>query len=115
MSEDPKTADSPDAKEMQDERSVRRPREEPRSGNPHVGKTRAEGRQRNEHWEGVIHYQDSGQPQSLDRQGSNWEGVQQTKTTAVDLEGERLATKVQGGSLEQTHGVERTQEHSLSR
>ena len=102
-----------DTKEMQDERESKRLHDEPRGQNPHVGETRTERGQKNKHWKRVIHYQHTRQPHSNDHMESNWEGVQQTKTTAVDLEAERMAAKARSEQSERPQGVEQRHEQTL--
>ncbi len=76
---------------------------------------------RNEHWEGVIHYQDTRHgpdehdlpPGELSPRSSQWEGVQQTHTDTVDLEGEKLPSQVQRESSDRSQELALSHEHSL--
>ena len=73
--------------------------------------------ERNDHWEGVIHYQDTRHgadghdlsPEQSSPRSSQWEGVQQTHTDSVDLEAEKLPSQIQRESSD------RSQELALSR
>lgn len=79
--------------------------------------------ERNEHWEGVIHYQDTRHgadghelpPEPSSPSSSQWEGIQQTRTDSVDVEGERLSSQVQRESSDRSQELALSHEHSLER
>jgi hypothetical protein len=115
MAEEPTTGESPDTKAGQADGSGTRFRDDRPAGHHGRHTRRLEGHERNDHWEGVIHYQDSRKPRSENPYRGDWDGVQQTRTTGTDLETERLITQVQSRSVKETQDLERSLDRSLSR
>ena len=97
------------------ERNVQSPTEPPHSEEQFT--------ERNEHWDGVIHYQDARHgkeghdlpPGQSSPRSSQWDGVQQTQTGTVDLEGEGLSNHVELASPTRSQELAVSHERSLDR
>ncbi|MEW5980686.1 MAG: hypothetical protein AB1898_33370 [Acidobacteriota bacterium] len=99
-------------------------RQRPQFPTPSESNPAAPFAERNEHWEGVIHYQDARQPDPdhpapaedpFNRTSSEWQGVERTHTDSVDLEAERLSSQYQAGDWSRSQELSMSHEQSLER